>query len=528
VITLRQKQRIILKHINGMSNRSIAAELHMSKDTVNKYVNEYEQKKAQLLLLDPAADTEELIQAIVEKPRYNSAGRKPVKVTPDMLADIEQCLKINEERRLTGLSKQQMKKIDIYEHLVNEKKYDISYSSVRKLVKSIEDRHREAFIRQEYELGEVCEFDWGTAKLDIGGTGYKKYQMAVFTPAKSNYRYSMLYRNQDTNAFQEAHAEFFHHCRGRYQVMVYDNMRVAIKRFVGPHEKEPTASLMSLSMYYGFSFRFANIYCGNEKGHVERSVEYVRRKAFSEPGKDRFDTLAEANRYLLAKCLALNSREISNGTVPLEIFKEEQKHLLAHLPKFESCMYSDHRVDKYATVVVCQNHYSVPDTLVGKMVDVKRYTNKVKIYYDHTLVAEHERSCRPHDWIIDIRHYLRTLYKKPGALRGSTALLQADTRIKNIYRKYYSNDAKTFLQVLGIIYEKGVKPVENALDRLETVSPLDMSADKVRVLCDHLQEQETRTASVCTDALTEKTRSTLGAYDRLAQLQSQKPSMEAI
>jgi FixJ family two-component response regulator len=44
VATLTQKQKIILKHIDGMSNRSIAKELHMSKDTVNKYIleNEYE------------------------------------------------------------------------------------------------------------------------------------------------------------------------------------------------------------------------------------------------------------------------------------------------------------------------------------------------------------------------------------------------------------------------------------------------------------------------------------------------------
>jgi predicted transcriptional regulator len=67
VIKLNQKQRIILKHIDGMSNRSIASELHMSKDTVNKYVAEYEQKKQELLANNPEADTKELIHAIVEK-----------------------------------------------------------------------------------------------------------------------------------------------------------------------------------------------------------------------------------------------------------------------------------------------------------------------------------------------------------------------------------------------------------------------------------------------------------------------------
>lgn len=34
----------------------------------------------------------------------------------------------------------------------------------------------------------------------------------------------------------------------------------------------------------------------NEKGHVEKSVEYVRRKAFSK--KDTFENIDEANKYL--------------------------------------------------------------------------------------------------------------------------------------------------------------------------------------------------------------------------------------
>ena len=37
MISLVIKQRIILAHIDGMSNRAIANVLHLSKDTVNKY-----------------------------------------------------------------------------------------------------------------------------------------------------------------------------------------------------------------------------------------------------------------------------------------------------------------------------------------------------------------------------------------------------------------------------------------------------------------------------------------------------------
>jgi len=66
---------------------------------------------------------------------------------------------------------------------------------------------------------------------------------------------------------------------GVYNQMVYDNMRVAVAKFVGKYEKEPTKALLRLRCHYQYSHRFCNAYRGNEKGHVEQSVEYIRRKA---------------------------------------------------------------------------------------------------------------------------------------------------------------------------------------------------------------------------------------------------------
>jgi len=87
--------------------------------------------------------------------------------------------------------------------------------------------------------------------------------------------------------------------------MVYDNMRVAVKRFVGT-EKEPTDGLLKLSLYYGFHFRFCNVRRGNEKGHVERSVEVIRRKAFA--FRVTFETIEAANQYLYEICEIRNRK----------------------------------------------------------------------------------------------------------------------------------------------------------------------------------------------------------------------------
>ena len=388
------------------------------------------------------------------------------------------------------------------------------YSAVKKAVRKIVNDKKEAYIRQEYDPGDVCEFDWGTVKLDINDAGYKKYYMAVFTPAFSNYRYSILFRYQDTAAFQEAHAIFLEHCKGSFKEFVYDNMRVAIRNFVGLTEKEPTEALLGLSIYYGFNFRFTNIYRGNEKGHVEKSVDVVRNNAFSLPGTDKFPSLAAANEYLLEQCNVMNNERISNETIPAVEFEKEQRRLLPWMPKFECCVKSDNKVDKYSTITVNLSHYSVPDTLVGKRVSVKAYTDKIYIFNEGAEVAVHDRSCIKFDWVIDIMHYLRTLSKKPGALKRSSALLQADTQIKKLYEKYYSKDAKTFLRVLEIIKEHGIESVINAIRKVERFSPTDISYDKIKSICDYTHEESTNIVYI-SDYLTDFNRNTLPQYDRL-------------
>ena len=83
-------------------------------------------------------------------------------------------------------------------------------------------------------------------------------------------------------------------------------MRLVIKKFVGRNEKEPTNELLKLSLYYRFNFRFCNIRSGNEKGHVERSVEIIRRKAFSK--HTVFNSLADANEHLIKILEEINDK----------------------------------------------------------------------------------------------------------------------------------------------------------------------------------------------------------------------------
>ena len=476
-----QKQEIILRYYRrGDSERKISRELQINRATVRRYIQEY--RKARDAVISSDKPDEELIEELVTRPQYNSHNRGKRRLTFEIAGEIDRLLQLNEEKKSKGLHKQTLKKIDILEHL-HAKGFDIGYTSVCNYISEKSSKKKEAYIRQVYEPGEVCEFDWGEVKLIIDGQ-VRAVNMAVFTGAMSNYRFAMLFYRQDTTSFQQAHVHFIDFIGGVYRTMVYDNMRVAIRKFVGPGEKEPTEALLKLSLYYHFDFRFCNIRKANEKGHVERSVEYIRRKAFSP--KDSFVSLEEANKWLLATCNRLNSyfNRFTKGKRPLELFNQEQAFLYPAPPKFDCAILDQSRVDKYSTISYSTNRYSVPDHLVGQMVDMKIYPEKLICYHHSNKVCVHERQYERHGWHIVLDHYLGTLCYKPGALAGSQALKSAPDNVKAVYESYFKKAPRDFVELLLFAREHQYEftAIEKVIDRLKGICPGDISLDKIKAL----------------------------------------------
>lgn len=99
-------------------------------------------------------------------------------------------------------------------------------------------------------------------------------------------------------------------------------------------------------------------------------MEYVRRKAFS--FKDDFNSIEEANEYLEKICLELNQKpqKEHHNQSALDMLHMEQEYLLPKVPMYDAAKTVEPRVDKYSTIVIDQNHYSVPEQYVGKIIFV--------------------------------------------------------------------------------------------------------------------------------------------------------------
>lgn len=486
MIVLKNKQEIILDSMNGVSQREIARKYGISRNTVIKYIKEYQIAKNKLFNeKNEPEDIPLLISAVTEKPKYHIASRKKVKLTNKVLEIIKMKLKENEDKKAKGIPKQIMKAIDIHEFIL-EKNIDISYTTVCNAIRELNNSGKEAFIRQEYDYGEICEFDWGQVKLYVGNDKLETFQMAVFTTAKGNYRYARIYRSQKMEFFLDVHTKFFEHVGGSFRTVVYDNMRTAVRKFVSRTEKEPTEDLLKISLYYGFNYRFCNARCGNEKGHVERSVEYVRRKVFSK--RDTFISFEEAENYLCEELLKLNKRQKAqyNNESPYDILEIEKNYLLPKMPVYNCHRVTESRVDKYSSITVDQNHYSVEDTLVGKFITTFIYPERIVCFYNHKEVATHKRLHGNHEWSLCIHHYTKTLSRKPGALAGSTAFKQSSHELQKIYKDHYSKNPKDFIALIEYISNTGFLKVVKAIETLQKLSPLDISTDKIKMICERM------------------------------------------
>lgn len=479
MITMDTKQEIIRRYFReNDSERKIARDLQINRKTVKKYLQEYLKAEEQS---ESEGSHERLQEYSSSPPRYNSSSRKKRRLTEEITSIICKELEENERKKREGLRKQIKRKIDIYEYLISLG-YKIGYTTVCNYIRSKEFSKREAFIRQLHLPAEECEFDWAETKLKIGGE-QKRLYLAVFTSSYSNYRYSTLYSRQDNLAYMESHNEFFRHIGGVFHEMVYDNMKVAIAEFVGRNEKQPTNALTNLSGWYQFRWRFCNVRRGNEKGHVERSVEFIRRKAFSH--NDSFDTLEQAQLHLKAMVEKLNNQPSgTSGKSAALLLDEERKDLWKYPGEMECYLTTCLKVDKYSTFSYGTNHYSVPDYLVGRMVDVKIYSNRLKIYHNNLHVCTHERSYGTYRWQINLDHYLNTLLRKPGALHGSVAMEQSSPEIKALYQRYFKNHAKDFIDILLYCKNKEIshQRLVETVNKVSVLCPADVSVDKVIAL----------------------------------------------
>jgi transposase len=320
--------------------------------------------------------------------------------------------------------------------LVDEHEVDeISYSTVRDYIAKRRPqilaeagRALEAgCVPQAHPPAAEAEVDFHDLWVLLRGVKTKTalFTMRLSCSARAAHRASL---SQGQEAFLEGHVYAFDRLGGVPTDKIrYDNLKPAVSRVLFGRTRVETQRWVAFRSTYGFDA----FYCqpGHEGSHEKGGVEgeggrFRRNHCVPMP---RVDSIAELNALLEAWDDADDARRVGNRTASVGQHWAIERPLLRPLPDepFDTTLTLTPRVDRYAQVMVRCNQYSVPARFIGHRVRVKLSSTAVRVFDRGALVAEHERAVGKGMHVLELDHYLEILLRKPGALPGATALVQA-------------------------------------------------------------------------------------------------------
>src|SRR4051794_39633411 len=302
----------------------------------------------------------------------------------------------------------------ILERLRDEHGYAGSYTVVKDHVRICRARGRETFVPLAHPPGQA-QVDFGEALATIGGVQRQIHFFCMDLP-HSDACFVKAYPRETTEAFLDGHVATVRFFEGVPLSILYDNTKIAVARICGDGQRERTRAFTELVSHYLFRDRFGRPGKGNDKGKVEGLVKYTRR-TFMTPLPNAA-SFAALNAALAERCRARQSERAGRQE---ETIGERLVRDLAALRGisqglFEPCEKKPARVSSTGLVRYRMNDYSVPTRFAFQNVIVKGFVDEVVIVAGAEIIARHERIYGRNQFVLDPKHYLALLERKPGAL----------------------------------------------------------------------------------------------------------------
>ena len=448
---LKVDQVHVVRHkvlVEGHSQRRVAKELGIARDTVRKYL------------------TESIPIRKETQPRS-----RPVWDT--VRARVETLLE--ESKHWTG-GKQRLTATRLHELLVAEGQ-PVGVTLVKEAVAEWRRQRREVFVPLTYRPGDLAEVDFFEVLVDVDGTRRKAW-LFLMRLMYSGRDFAWIYERQDQTSFLDGHVRAFAHFDRAPARVAYDNLKAAVVRILVGGERTLTARFAALASHYLIEPCFCRPGEGHDKGGVESRGKAVRRQALTPiPSGPSLETI---NAALLARMDARldTGRDATGATIGTRFAAEAAACRPLPAP-FVAEATTFVTVSPRALVRLDGAVYSVPCGWAGLDLVARVGATTVTIVgRDGTPIA-HPRK-RFGERSIDYRHYLPELARKPQAVRQVLPELLRDLGdpFPAVWAHFAAahperEAARLLAKVLGQIEAQGLPAVARTVaDALATGTPL--------------------------------------------------------
>ncbi|MEN8259926.1 MAG: hypothetical protein ABFS02_04945 [Pseudomonadota bacterium] len=170
-----------------------------------------------------------------------------------------------------------------------------------------------------------------------------------------------------------------------------DNLKAAVLRRVIGEAPVFNARYLDFSRHCGFDIVPCNVGKGNEKGRVENAVGYVKKNFLNGLDIPDFSAVNPAARQWLESIANVRIHGETHDK-PIDRFQAEKSALLP-LPAtpYDVSVIHSVRASNRFRVTLESNRYSVPSEYAGTRLTLKAYPERIVVYHQDKLVAQHGR-----------------------------------------------------------------------------------------------------------------------------------------
>jgi transposase len=401
--------------------------------------------------------------------------RRP-KIEP-MLPIIHQIL----EADRSAPKKQRHTAKRIWERLRDEHGFTGKTTIVRCAIRDWRATQKEVFLPLSHPPGEA-QVDFGFAKVVVAGV---ETQIALFVLSLpySDAVYCQVFPRECTETFQEGHVRAFAFFGGVPRRIAYDNAKTTVAKIVTSRDRTLTHEFLRLQSHYLFESHFCLVRRPNEKGHVERLVDYARSN-FLVPVPS-VESLEELNNQLEERCRRDQERTVrGKGTVATLLIDDRAAMLPTPARPFVARRVSEVHADSLSLVRWDTNSYSVPTRYAHRPITVVATVNDVKLIHEDRLVATHPRCWEREQTRFDPVHYLALLETKPGGFDYARPLEQWELPpcFGLLRRRLESDDrhgTRAFIRVLRLLESHSLPQLTDAVDYALDLDVIDPESIQV-------------------------------------------------
>jgi len=380
--------------------------------------------------------------------------------------------------------------------MVCERGYAGQASHFRYLVSTMRPRPpAEAYLRLRTLPGEQMQIDWAHfGHLQIG-RARRPLMGFVIVLSYSRRLFLRFCLNAQMDSFLRAHVLAFIAFGGLARTALYDNLKSVVLERVG-EAIVFNPEFLAFAKHFRFEPLPVGVRRGNEKGRVERHIDFVRKSFFAaRKFTDVADLNAQARDWCEGRALERPWPEDDSLSVR-QAFALEQPRLL-ELPATDYALGQrlEASVAKTPYVRFDWNDYTVPHTHVQRTLSVLADDERVRIFEGITEVASHPRSFDRHQTIEDPTHLQAlVVYKRRArAHRGCDALAQvapASTELLQMAAQRGHNLGSITAALLRLLDQYGAPSLQAAL--LEAIRRDVPHPNAVRLALERARERTGR------------------------------------